>query len=772
MESKHIHIKGLVQGVGFRPHVYALATQLQLNGYVNNSSDGVHIVIAGHRKHTEQFLQQLQAHPPQHAVITHVAVQDIPLQVFDHFSIIESEDHVTPDLLLTPDLAMCELCRQELFDANNRRYHYPFITCIHCGPRYSIATALPYDRHNTTMESFEQCRHCKQEYVHPDNRRYFSQTNSCAECGITMQLFEPGNDYLPLETEEILNAIHTALGDGKIVAVKGIGGFLLMCDARNPTAISVLRKRKHRPSKPLAIMYPSLEMIKTQVALTSAEEEMLLDSRAPIVLCRPNEKASETLALASISPGLNRIGIMIPYAPLLALIAEKFGAPLVATSGNVSGAPIIYENDAALNALSPVADLILLHNRDIVTPQDDSVVQFSDKHQQFIMLRRSRGWAPGYYPNTLPDTHERVLATGGELKGSFALQFGNKCYLSQYLGDQSFFEAQDSYQHTLQHLSRLLKFEPDQILIDKHPAYEVGAYGKQLSHIKATGLHKMLHHEAHVAAVLSENTLLQQEFPILGLAWDGTGYGSDGAIWGSEAFVYHFGSFNRVAHLDYFPILMGDKMSKEPRLSALVLIHGHDDVAELLEHKFDASSWKLYKNALKQLDMPQTSSMGRLLDGIASLLGLIDISRYEGHAAMLLQAAAEKCLTVPPVYPLPVKDECIQWQPMIDLIIEDLRAGTPKENIAKAVHISLANLLIQLADQHHLTHIAVSGGVWQNALLVDLAIDAAIAAGKTIHFHKQVSPNDECIALGQLALHSIRQQTATEQPATLFHQKI
>ncbi|HSR40256.1 MAG TPA: carbamoyltransferase HypF, partial [Phnomibacter sp.] len=700
-DCKHIHLKGLVQGVGFRPHVYALATQLQLNGYVNNSPDGVHIVVAGPRKQVEQFLQQLQSHPPRHAVITQAEVRDIPLQPFDHFSITESENHLTPDLLLTPDLAMCELCRQELFDENNRRYHYPFITCIHCGPRYSITTALPYDRCNTTMDAFEQCRHCKQEYLHPDNRRYFSQTNSCDECGISLQLFETGNDFLSLETDEILTTINAALQDGKIVAVKGIGGFLLMCDAGNATAIATLRKRKHRPSKPLALLYPDLDKLRTHVHLTPAEEEMLLDSRAPIVLCTPTENAGESLALASISPGLNRIGVMLPYAPLLALVADRFGRPLVATSGNVSGAPIIYENQVALNALSPVADLILLHNRDIVTPQDDSVVQFSAKHQQFIMLRRSRGWAPGYYPNTLPDINEKILATGGELKGSFALQFGNKCYVSQYLGDQSYFEAQESYQHTLQHLSHLLKFEPDHILIDKHPAYEVSAYGKQLSHIKAASLHKMQHHEAHVAAVLAENNLLQHEHPILGLAWDGTGYGNDGAIWGSEAFIYHFGSFNRVAHLDYFPILMGDKMSKEPRLSAMSLIHHRDDVAEWLEHKFDASSWKLYKNALTQLDMPKTSSMGRLLDGIASLLDLIDVSRYEGHAAMLLQAAAEKCVTAASAYPMPIADDRIQWQPMVDAIIEDLKAGTPTETIAKAVHQSLAQLAIQLGELHH-----------------------------------------------------------------------
>ncbi len=765
--AKHIHIKGLVQGVGFRPHVYAAAQQLQLRGYVNNSSNGVHIIAEGEAAAIEQLYNQLLQHPPAHAIITHHHMEEVPVQGFNDFRITDSDQQAAPDLMLTPDLALCDQCRAELHAPHNRRYHYPFITCIHCGPRYSIATALPYDRCHTTMHAFTQCPACEQEYQDPNNRRYYSQTNSCGDCGVQLALYDTEQQNTLTAQQDILISVRRQLEAGKIIAVKGIGGFLLMCDARNRHAISTLRERKQRPAKPLALLYPDLATLEQHLQVSEAERSMLQSPQAPIVLCRMQPAAAEALPVQVIAPGLQRLGAMLPYAPLLELIVQPLGFPLIATSANISGSPIIYRNEEAVEALADIADFILLHNRDITAPQDDSVVQFSPRHQQFIMLRRSRGWAPGYYPLQLPAASEILLAAGGELKASFAIQQQDRCYVSQFLGDMSYYESQQSYRHTLAYLCRLLQCKPEQVLVDKHPQYESSAQGKELARIHGATLRRVQHHEAHVAAVLGEHGLLHGHRRILGLAWDGTGYGHDGSIWGSECFLYHEGQFERISHLDYFPILMSDKMSREPRLSALSLLHDHDDAGLLLEHKFSSAAWRLYQNALRQLNMPQTSSMGRLLDGIASLLDLIDISQYEGHAAMLLQALAETYDGDTAPYPLPVEGSTVQWKPMLQQIVADLDKGVSKAQIARAVHLTLARLPIELARQHQADAIAVSGGVWQNSLLTDMLIDAA-GQEVELFFHRQLPPNDECISFGQLAWFSAQQmKTANTMTANL-----
>lgn len=751
MQTWHIHIGGLVQGVGFRPHVYRLAQEMNIKGTVCNTTNGVHIYASAEESTLHSFLHSILNNPPLNAVITHHEAEVIRLQQFHEFSIVESEEYQAPQLLLTPDFGLCDHCRTELFDENNRRYHYPFTTCTDCGPRYSIITALPYDRPNTTMSDYEQCRLCKKEYHDPLHRRYYSQTNSCDDCGIPMHLYNNEGENICNDPECILIMVKDALLNGHIVAVKGIGGYLLMCDATNFLTIKTLRDRKHRPAKPFAVLYPSLQTAERDVHLSGKEKEVLQSMAAPIVLCTMKEDLPSGLSKEMIAPSLNKLGVMLPYTPLLALIAAAVQKPMVATSGNISGSPIIYKDEQALEYLGEIADFVLTYDREIVVPQDDSVLQFSAAHGQPILIRRSRGLAPNYFPVPFKSKYN-LFAAGAELKGSFALMNGAYCYISQYLGDQGTYDAQQSYKHTLQHLSRLIKFEPDVVIADQHPGYHVTEFAKNYAATEALPLIEVQHHEAHFAAVLAENKLLETEEPVLGVVWDGTGYGTDGNIWGGEFFIMRDLEINRYAHLNYYPVLMGDKMSEEPRLSALSLCHYEEECRYLLNDKFTTKEGAYYKNVLLY-QTPQlfTSSMGRFLDGVASILGVCDIMSYEGEAAMKLEALALQCKEpLHEWYDFKVFKNIIYWKPLLEQLTEDIRKGVSKEQMAYSIHLSLARLVKQIATQADVSKIAFSGGVFQNALLVDL-LKEELNNEYELFFHRQLSPNDECIALGQMA---------------------
>lgn len=751
MQTWHIHIGGLVQGVGFRPHVYRLAQEMNIKGTVCNTTNGVHIYASAEEAALKTFYHTLIEHSPINAVITHHEALQIELKQFYDFLIVESEEHQAPQLLLTPDFGLCDHCHTELFDENNRRYHYPFITCTECGPRYSSINALPYDRLNTTMSDYEQCWQCKKEYHNPLHRRYYSQTNSCDVCGISMHLYNKEGENICNDADCILIMIKDALLNGHIVAVKGIGGYLLMCDATNFLTIKTLRERKHRPAKPFAVLYPSLQTAERDVHLSTKEKEALQSMAAPIVLCTMKEQLPSGLSKEMIAPSLNKLGVMLPYTPLLALIADAVQKPMVATSGNISGSPIIYKDDQALEYLGEIADFVLTYDREIVVPQDDSVLQFSTEHKQAILIRRSRGFAPNYFPVPFKSNY-KLFAAGAELKGNFALMSGAYCYISQYLGDQGTYDAQQSYKQTLHHLSGLLKFDADVVIADKHPGYHVTEFAKNYAATEALPLIEVQHHEAHFAAVLAENNLLETEEPILGVVWDGTGYGNDGNIWGGEFFMMRDHKINRYAYFNYFPVLMGDKMSREPRLSALSLCHFEAEFRHLFTDKFTRSESTHYKNILLY-QQPQlfTSSMGRLLDGAASLLGLCDVMSYEGEAAMKLEALALQCAEPRNEwYGFKIFKNIIYWKPLLEQLAEDLLKGIAKEQIAYSLHLSLAKLVKQLAITAVVQKIAFSGGVFQNALLVDL-LKTELKDDHMLYFHQQLSPNDECIAFGQLA---------------------
>lgn len=752
MKSYHIHISGQVQGVGFRPYVYKLAEKMGVKGWINNSNDGVHIEFSAHDATAIPFYQTIIQSPPAHSIITHHHIHEIPLQEFSSFFIKESITDSKPNLLLTPDIAMCDECKREVLNNDNRWHSYPFTTCLHCGPRYSIITGLPYDRINTTMAPLALCTDCEREYNDVYNRRHYSQTISCAQCAIPMHLYDNAGSEISDDGQEILLRVINLLKGGNIVAVKGIGGYLLICDATNDLSITILRKKKHRPTKPFALLYPDIATIKLDAELSDEEIDALEDTVAPIVLCQLKEESGTKLCTELIAPKLKKIGVMLPYSPLLLLIANSFKKPLIATSGNISGSPIIYKDAGALAMLNHVADYILTYEREIVVPQDDSVMQFADN--QKIILRRSRGLAPTYYPNPFK-TNETVLAMGGELKSAFAITNQENLYISQFLGDQESMESQEAYTETLDHLLKTLQAKPERILVDSHPGYFVSSLGKEKASHENIPVHLIQHHEAHLGAVLAENNLLNTNEPVLGVIWDGTGYGHDEQIWGGEFFIYEDHEMHRVAHLDYFPQLLGDKMSKEARLSALSLLKNFPQKQGLIEKHFSEKEWEFYQKQIQQPNHLLTSSMGRLLDGLASILGICELNSYEGEAAMKLEAFASNYKHHSfEYYPVPLSNGALQHDVMLPYIFEDLEKKEDISFIAWKIFCSLAKSIENASNYFNVDKIVFSGGVFQNELLTQLLIKL-LSEKKELYFHKQLSPNDECIGFGQIACYEI-----------------
>ncbi|WP_435357942.1 carbamoyltransferase HypF [Emticicia sp. SJ17W-69] len=750
MEVFEIEIKGQVQGVGFRPFVYRLATEMGLVGYVNNTNEGVLIEISVENEfQLDTFCKRLKNEVPKLAKITCFLFRKTNenAQVLEGFRIIKSKVGEKNNVLLSPDFGICAECSNEINDSKNRRFQYAFTTCTYCGPRFSIIKKLPYDREFTSMEAFEMCSCCRQEYESVSDRRYFSQTNSCEKCGVKLRLFDNKKQLVSDEQSVIIDLLVEFLKDGKIVALKGIGGYLLICDASNELTISELRKRKHRPSKPFAVMFPGLESLKKVVDLRDSEQEILINEVASIVLLEANLPNLTTAGL---------IGVMLPYTPLFELICQKFSKPLIATSGNLSHSPIIYDDQKAMDVLSEIADLILINNREIVVPQDDSVVRFTQNFNQKIVLRRSRGLAPTFILPTFV-SQNNILAMGAMLKSTFTLTHENNIYISQYLGDLSDFDTQESFQHTLKHITEVLDFKANTVLIDKHSAYPSSEMGRIFAEEKSLNLVEIQHHKAHFAAVLAENDLLKSTEPILGIIWDGTGLGEDGHIWGGEFFKFQNNAnehFERVNHVDYFPNLLGDKMAREPRLSALSICANIPEAYDFIKAKFTDLEWNLYQKQLKQANLLQTSSVGRLFDAVASLLRIIDKVSYEGESAMYLEAKARAYFKqkseIKESY---FTEKYHNSKEIIRGVIADLIKEINIEEIAYKVHYSMICLIKNIANDLNINKIAFSGGVWQNALLVDLAQQNL--TDFELFFHQQLSPNDECISFGQVVVYEL-----------------
>lgn len=755
LPTYEIQLKGIVQGVGFRPYVYRLAESMQVPGWVSNTANGVYIRINASEAQAALFYESLLAHPPANAHITAHEFRRSEPEEFKAFTIRQQPSSDQPDLLLTPDIALCENCRQEIRGPENKRYRYPFTTCLNCGPRYSISKDLPYEREHTAMAPFSMCPSCSSEYTDLNDRRFYSQTNSCKTCAVTMHLYASSGNEITHDTERIFFLIKDAIKEGKIIALKGNGGYLLLCDATNKEAIETLRLRKKRPSKPFALLYADLKMAAADVLLRDDEVKALESTAAPIVLCPKKNDCGNKICVDSIAPGLDKIGVMLPNSPLLSIIADDAGQPLICTSGNISGSPLIYKDEEALKNLADIADLILTHDREILIPQDDSILQFSENGQR-IILRRARGLAPNYFPHTFKAIHPTILAAGAEIKSAFALQHNSNLYISQYLGDQSSLESQESYIHTLEHFFRLFRTKPNKILIDKHPSYFVSQLGKEISKsMNAHPVFEVQHHQAHFGAVLAEHELLQSDVPVLGFIWDGTGYGDDQQIWGSEIFIYKDKGMERVGHLEYFPHLLGDKMSKEPRLSALSLLERLQEYLSKMESNFSRTEWTYFQKLLTAQNKTYTSSMGRFLDGLACLLGIGTHNSYEGESAMLMEALARQSQTrSADFYPMPFVNGILDWTPFLIAFMEDIARRKERAEIAWKVFYSLARSVERVSDEYLTNKLAFSGGVFQNALMTDLLIKL-LAGKKELYFHRQLSPNDECIGFGQLACYQI-----------------
>ncbi|MGQ9889395.1 MAG: carbamoyltransferase HypF [Aggregatilineales bacterium] len=736
-------VRGAVQGVGFRPFVYRLARELALAGWVNNAAQGVLIEVEGPPAALEAFRARLESDAPPRAIVQSVETARLAPVGYTAFEIRSSESGGARTTLVLPDIATCPDCLAEIFDPSNRRYRYPFTNCTNCGPRYSIIEALPYDRPNTTMRHFPMCPACRAEYENPLDRRFHAQPNACPVCGPRLALWGPDGSEQACD-DDALRLAADALRAGLIVAVKGLGGFHLMVDARNETAVRRLRARKRREAKPFALMYPSLDAIRADCDVSHLEAALLTAPEAPITLLR--RRAGARGVAEAVAPGNPYLGTMLPYTPLHHLLMVDLGFPVVATSGNLSDEPICTDEREALERLAGIADLFLVHNRPIARHADDSIVRLMAGRE--LVLRRARGYAP--LPVRAPFDLPPALAVGAHLKNTVAVAVGRDIFTSQHIGDLETAQAFDAFTRTAASLQALYELEPRVIACDLHPDY------LSTQHAARAGLPlvRVQHHYAHVLACMAEHSVAP---PALGIAWDGTGYGPDGTVWGGEFLRVTESGWERAAHLLPFRLLGGDAAAREPRrsaLGALFAVYGagvfeRDDLPPLAA--FSSQERAVLQTMLERgLNAPLTSSAGRLFDAVAALLGLAQRSAYEGEAAMMLEFAAEGFATDEP-YPFTLDaDGVLDWRQMIRYIDDERHKNVPAGFQAARFHTTLVEMMVAVARQAGQQRVILTGGCFQNRRLAEQAVTRLRAAGFEPVWHQRIPPNDGGIALGQL----------------------
>ncbi|MBI5933228.1 MAG: carbamoyltransferase HypF [Chloroflexi bacterium] len=806
MQGLRVHVSGIVQGVGFRPFVYNLALRMKLAGWVNNTSAGVDIHIEGDEAVLNSFIEKLSSEKPPLAVMDEVSVREVPLENFTTFDIQHSTSIEGAFQPISPDVAICDDCLRELFDPADRRYRYPFINCTNCGPRFTIIQDIPYDRPKTTMAGFALCPDCEREYKDPTDRRFHAQPVACSVCGPHVWL----EDVSKVEGqksrvgEDAVQEARRLLAEGKIVAIKGLGGFHLACDATNAKAVTELRNRKLRVDKPFALMMPDLETIERHCFVSEAERALLQSTARPIVLLK---RKSESNIVPEVAPGQDNIGIMLPYTPLHYLLLEKAtslrgGAErrrsnlpaaergllredrprndgldaLVMTSGNLSEEPIATGNDEARERLSGLADAFLFHNRDIHIRCDDSVVRvFSDqssvvsqtehaiRNRQYASpntyplsrvypIRRSRGYSP--FPVKLPFDVPQILATGSELKNTFCITNKNYAFLSHHIGDMENYETLKSFEQGVEHFERLFRVKPVAIACDLHPNYLATRYAIERAQRENLSTFYVQHHHAHIAACMAEHGL-DGSRPVIGLAFDGTGYGDDGAIWGGEILVADYRGYQRVGQLEYFPLPGGDASIKKPARTALALLWSlgldwDDRLASVLE--FCADDRTLLRTQLeKKINTPMTSSMGRLFDAFAALAGVRQAVNYEAQAAMEFEALADPLEGGK--YPFGWTPPKVEARRAVEALVADALAGVPIGVMSARFHNGLAEVCreacAELRQKLGINEVALSGGVWQNITLLRRALPLLESAGFKVYLHREVPTNDGGLSLGQ-----------------------
>ena len=735
-------LRGAVQGVGFRPHVFRLAQALDLKGWVQNSAAGVVVEVEAPGNVLEEFLRRLVEQKPAISFIQSLETAYLDPVGFDSFEIRESRGGEKTALIL-PDIATCPECRREIFDPSNRRYRYPFTNCTNCGPRYTIIESLPYDRPRTTMKAFAMCGECLREYRDPADRRFHAQPNACPKCGPTLELWNSQGRTLGREHDALL-ATAEALRAGKIAAVKGLGGFHLLADARNEQAVAELRVRKRRDEKPFAIMFPSDEVALQYCHATETERRMLRSPESPIVLLR-RVRPDDGLARA-IAPGNPYLGGMLPYTPLHHLLLRELGFPIVATSGNLSEEPICIEEHEATRRLREIADLYLVHNRPILRHVDDSVVREMGGRE--MVLRRARGMAP--LPVHVDEELRPILAVGGHQKNTIAASVHSDVFVSQHIGDLENETSYGAFRSVISSFGTLFELKPAAIACDLHPDY----LSTQYAHASPLPKIAVQHHYAHILACMAENHLRP---PLLGIAWDGSGYGPDGTVWGGEVLHVMDGKFVRVAHLRPFLLPGGEKAVREPRRCALALLY------EVFgEEAFTGRQWPaglfpdeelnvLRTMLLQKINSPLTTSAGRLFDGFASLLNLRHVARFEGQAAMELEFA------LPPSsrdehYPFEISKRgemlMMDWASAVREAV--MATDVPISKASLRFHNMLVEMGVEVAKQIGERKVVLSGGCFQNKYLTERFIHRLREAGFQPYWHQRVPPNDGGIALGQI----------------------
>lgn len=751
-----ITLTGTVQGVGFRPFVHRLATTEQLAGFVHNTHDGVLIEAEGPASALERFLTHLQSVPPPHAIIT--ACRTIPLPPHgDHgFTIAASVATQTGLATITPDLATCADCLREILDPTDRRHRYPFTTCAHCGPRYSVIASLPYDRARTSMRAFPLCAACHAEYTTPTSRRFHAESIACPACGPQLALWSVSGT-ITATSDAALRAAATALRDGAIIALKGLGGFQLLADATNDDAVRRLRARKQRPRKPFALMVASCDAAAMLAQVTDTERRLLAAPEAPIVLVRP--RTNTPPIAASVAPDTPCLGIMLPCTPLHHLLLRALPFPLVATSGNRGDEPIVTHETDALDQLAGIADAFLVHDRPILHRIDDSVVRVIGGRE--VVLRRARGYAPRPIPHAALTTP--MLALGGQQKSAIAIGAAGRLILGPHIGDLTAASTRAAFADMTAALPALHAIAPETIACDTHPDY----HSTQVALDHGTRVTQVPHHLAHVLSGMIDNGL---DAPILGIAWDGTGDGNDGTIWGGECLAVSATTVRRVAHLRPFRLPGGDAAVREPRRAALGLLHAMGEPLSRTDlppiAAFTPREQSILETMLARgVNAPLTSSAGRLFDAVASLLGLCQIASFEAEAAMAVEAAADRARHTatlpPPILRTPAGPAIIDWQPTLSSLIGQHIAGIPPEPLAAALHDALAAAIVEVAQHTGLPRVLLTGGCFQNARLTESAIDRLRAAGFVPYWHHHIPPNDGGLAAGQLAFaaNPLRQET-------------
>ncbi|MCB2292808.1 carbamoyltransferase HypF [Clostridium algoriphilum] len=742
-----IVVEGIVQGVGFRPFVYNLANKLDLKGWVNNNSEGVYIDIEGFEEDIDKFLHCLKNDPPPLARIEKISVKNDKILNYCDFEIRESQQRLDKITFISPDVATCSECSEDILNFNNRRKGYAFTNCTNCGPRFSIIKELPYDREKTTMSGFKMCKECNSEYLDPTNRRFHAQPNACAKCGPELWIEDfKGNK---LDIENPISFAQNMLIEGKILAIKGLGGFHLACDGLNETAVNNLRERKKRPFKPLAVMMKDIETVKKYCSVNQLEEKILTGIKKPIVILGQNESYNLS---QNIAPNQRTIGVMLPYTPIHILLFSEKLKVLVMTSANTNGLPIEYKADSARDGLSGIVDYFLQHNREIHVPVDDSVLKVVDEKQTII--RRARGYVPEPFK---ANNIKNILACGSNMKNTFCIGKEDFLFLSQFNGNLENLETFDHYKNNVEHFKNIFSFSPEFIAHDMHPDYMSTKYALKYNLPKIA----VQHHHAHIVSNMFENNLKQK---VIGVCFDGTGYGSDGKIWGGEFLICNHLEFARVAHLDYIKMSGGEKAIKEPWRMAVSYIYkalskqkSKKEVNDIIFNMYGDKAIKLINVLNSNINCIETSSMGRLFDAISNIIGITDVVTYEGQASIELEAISNMDVEESYTYKVIKRDMyIIEPYEMINEIIRDKIEGKSSKGIASKFQNTIVNLTVSICmsvrEDSGINEVSLSGGVFQNCFLLKKISRDLKVNNFEVYTHKDLPSNDGGLAIGQIII--------------------